>query len=97
MGLFGTIVSVDTEENKAVIGVPGTTPPRCTLQAILKAVQADRRRSGRGCVLRGPGLPRRRHRGSGPDSPAALDDTPRRPEDTGENGPDDQRPEGNRP
>jgi preprotein translocase subunit YajC len=97
MGLFGTIVSVDTEENKAVIELsPGTTAT-VHLQAIGKAVEPAAAAPVEAASYEAPDYRDGATGDSVPDSPAALDDTPRRPEDTGENGPDDQRPEGNRP
>jgi preprotein translocase subunit YajC len=97
MGLFGTIVSVDTEENKAVIELsPGTTAT-VHLQAIGKAVEPAAAAPAEAAAYEAPDYREPATGETVPDSPAALDDTPRRPEDTDENGTGEQRPEGNRP
>jgi preprotein translocase subunit YajC len=97
MGLFGTIVSVDTEENKAVIELsPGTTAT-VHLQAIGKAVEPVAAAPAEAATYEAPDYREPATGDSVPDSPAALDDTPPRPEDTDENGTGEQRPEGNRP
>lgn len=85
MGLFGTVVSVDTEENKAVIELsPGNTAT-VHLQAIGKAVEpaAAAPTEATGTTV--------------PDSPAGLDETPRPREDVDGDGPEDQRPGTDRP
>lgn len=85
MGLFGTVVSVDTEENKAVIELsPGNTAT-VHLQAIGKAVEPSVAASteATGTTV--------------PDSPAGLDETPRPREDADGEGPEDQRPGNDRP
>lgn len=88
MGLFGTILSVDKEENKAVIEIsPGNTAT-VHLQAIGKAVDPA---AGAAVV----GEPET----TVPDSPAGLEEanggTDRH--ETDGNGPDDQRPGTDRP
>lgn len=97
MGLFGTVLSVDTEENKAVIELsPGNTAT-VHLQAIGKAVEPAAATSAEAASFEAPEYRDEATGDSVPDSPAALDDTPGRRETTDENGPDDQRPEGRRP
>ncbi|MFC0249289.1 preprotein translocase subunit YajC [Citricoccus parietis] len=85
MGLFGTILSVDKEENKAVIEIsPGNTAT-VHLQAIGKAVN--------------PAAVAGEPETTIPDSPAGLEEanggTDRN--ETDGNGPDDQRPGTDRP
>ncbi|MFC4371062.1 preprotein translocase subunit YajC [Citricoccus nitrophenolicus] len=78
MGLFGTILSVDKEENKAVIEIsPGNTAT-VHLQAIGKAVEPAAEASE-------PTVP---------DSPAGLDEDPTRPDENGpdEQRPGTERP-----
>lgn len=97
MGLFGTIVSIDTDENKAVIELsPGTTAT-VHLQAIGKAVDPVAAAPAEAASYEAPDYRDEVTGDSVPDSPAGLDDTPRRRDNLDDNGPDDQRPEGNRP
>ncbi|GAA1121895.1 preprotein translocase subunit YajC [Citricoccus alkalitolerans] len=92
MGLFGTILSVDKDENKAVIEIsPGNTAT-VHLQAIGKAVDPAAGAAGTSVG----GEPET----TVPDSPAGLEEanggTDRNNETDG-NGPDDQRPGTDRP
>ncbi|MEO9248938.1 preprotein translocase subunit YajC [Citricoccus nitrophenolicus] len=87
MGLFGTILSVDKEENKAVIEIsPGNTAT-VHLQAIGKAVDPV---AAAAASEGGSSVPDT----TVPDSPAGLEENPSRQD---ENGPDEQRPGTERP
>ncbi|MFC7402231.1 preprotein translocase subunit YajC [Citricoccus sp. GCM10030269] len=95
MGLFGTIVSVDKEENKAVIELsPGNTAT-VHLQAIGKAVdpvaESDAETGAEADALADGSTV--------PDSPAGLDDTGYngRNDATDSDGPEDPRPGDGRP
>lgn len=69
MGLFGTILSVDKDENKAVIEIsPGNTAT-VHLQAIGKAVDP-----AAAAATQDPAVP---------DSPAGLEEDPTRPDENG--------------